>query len=765
MYLLANNEKQLSELARYCVPYVAAPGNSHRFERTLPYPLYVHHLHSFFYGGTRGLLLSVKWMLRTFCASTASGQLKGAAKQSLVQGGRPNLFPANEHDPVTDFYRLLPVILDRCFPSQQALHRQLLDPWRSHAFLRVRPPKPGTVAPSLVPPGPLQPTISRLPSGRAVIDHGTTFPVGCRVTGLRDESYTLYHALRAFGLIYATHSISRSAFELLYAYFTRDSRLSTQLPLTYRLLSHMAGEDHPLDLDAEEERDDARAYALRERGLPDPLRSDPGTTRAERDALRQARDRWRSENPIPALFDCSEEDWGTALPIPQGFFSEAEFPFPAHLVFYHACACRYLPCDVARRVFMGIGCTTKGRQRDQFRHYSLRLPAQGAGPSALDPDEHASFISRVQHRTQVASRFLASDCNQKLQRTSGAAPAHPPLHADVLRCLFQTLEESCSLYTHSVDPRMALGRNGSLLAPYYRGHAKLGALNTIDTRRLLMDPARPPIFPVDWDSREGYYEQEIRMASGGYDDMLCLGAGAPLYSDRVMPVWSSGLVELTEWPGNFERSGLRLDGSRLLSIGPGHAQRQLDRNRFVSCAFDARPFADAHPDFLATILLHPVREVCLVQSALDQAHGAAQLWAQGLGPEQPEAATSADIDQWVVSCPSYDPRFFHVLGVTRRETHTTSPGGSPCSPPAGSPDTSPALSPRRVQDEVQALDERIETRVAKLRRATYYYAHKAAREKRAVSVTSLMGQALFRADPVTLCTTAPNRGPEMPTAC
>jgi len=70
---LASSETQLSELARYCVPYVAAPGNSRRFERTLPYPLYVHHLHSFFYGGRRGLLLSVKWMMRTFCASSASG--------------------------------------------------------------------------------------------------------------------------------------------------------------------------------------------------------------------------------------------------------------------------------------------------------------------------------------------------------------------------------------------------------------------------------------------------------------------------------------------------------------------------------------------------------------------------------------------------------------------------------------------------------------------------------------------------------------------
>jgi len=509
----------------------------------------------------------------------------------------------------------------------------------------------------------------------------------------------------------------------------------------------MAGQDHPRDAEAEEERDEARARALRDRGLPDPLRSDPGTTRAERDALRQSRDRWRSEQPVVTLFGMSEEDWEAAIPIPQAFFSEAEFPFPAHLVLYHACACALLPREVARRAFMGIGCTTKGRQRDQFRHYSLRLPACDTGPGARDPDSHASFVSQVQHRTQVASRFLASDCRRKMGRLQ--APPSPVPHADVLRCLFQALEESCSLYTHAVDPRMALGRDGPLLAPYYRGHAKLGGLDTVSTRRLLMDPARPPIFPVDWDSREGYYEQELRLASGAYDDMLCLGAGAPLYSDRVMPVWASGLVEVTEWPGNFERSGLRLDGAKLVSIGPGHAQRQLDRNRFVSSAFDARPFADAHPDFLATILLHPIRDVCLVQSALDQAHGAAQLWTQGFsgGVAVPEAATSADIDQWVVSCPSYDPRFFHVLGVRKpATTSSSSPGGSPCDPPAGSPDTSPALSPRRVQDEVQALGEKIEPRVAKLRRATYYYAHKAAREKRAVSVSSLMSQVLFRAD-------------------
>jgi len=96
-----------------------------------------------------------------FANASTSGQMQGAAKQSLERGGRPVLFPANEHDPVVDFYRLLPVILDRCFPSQQAIHRQLIEPWKSHAFLRVRPPRAGTIAPSLVPNGPLQPTISR----------------------------------------------------------------------------------------------------------------------------------------------------------------------------------------------------------------------------------------------------------------------------------------------------------------------------------------------------------------------------------------------------------------------------------------------------------------------------------------------------------------------------------------------------------------------------------------------------------------------------
>jgi hypothetical protein len=117
-----------------------------------------------------------------------------------------------------------------------------------------------------------------------------------------------------------------------------------------------------------------------------------------------------------------------------------------------------------------------------------------------------------------------------------------------------------------------------------------------------MDKDRSPVFPVDWDPRyerreyslydlctrrkharlltqshlrEGTETQETIQAKGIYDDALCLGSGAPLYSDRVLPIWPSGLVELTEWPGNFERPGLRLDGAKLVSIGPGHAQRQL----------------------------------------------------------------------------------------------------------------------------------------------------------------------------------------------
>jgi hypothetical protein len=65
------------------------------------------------------------------------------------------------------------------------------------------------------------------------------------------------------------------------------------------------------------------------------------------------------------------------------------------------------------------------------------------------------------------------------------------------------------------------------------------------------------------------------------------------------------------------------------------------------------------------------------------------------------------------------------------------------------------MSPRR-REQVQALDDRIDPRVARLRRATYYYAHQAAREKRPVSVSSLMSQVLFRADPMSLFARPPN---------
>jgi hypothetical protein len=304
-----------------------------------------------------------------------------------------------------------------------------------------------------------------------------------QISGLRDEAYSLYHALRSFGLVYAAHSISRGAFELLWFTFAQIPELVKLLPLAYRLLAHMAGEDHPRDKYLEEMRDESRAQALRNTGTYDPLQGGPGITRAERDAVRQSRDRWRAETPPAAMFGMCSEDWDAALPIPDAFFTNegaseheacyfilahslSEFPFPAHLVIYHACAHESLPRDVARRVFIGIGCSTKGRQRDQFRHYSLRLPGTSTRSTlqqqaTKSPEAHASFVSHVTHRVKVATRFLAEDYDYQLKKNNKELPPRGPRQSEALRCLFQTLEECNTLYTHAVCPKTALGTSAA----------------------------------------------------------------------------------------------------------------------------------------------------------------------------------------------------------------------------------------------------------------------------------------------------------------
>jgi hypothetical protein len=697
-------------------------------------------------------------MLRTFCGHLSRGDVTGCARQKMLSSERgASLMPSDEEDPVVDFYRLLPLLLDRCLGSAEELWQQLRQPWRNLQFLSLRSGRrrnktskkdkkaPGRIVNirgAVCARGPTSKAkFVPTPSGVA-IDHGPAFgdpdidPEGSPVVdGLADDAYTLYHALRAFSLPYAAHSISRYAFEALYAYFLHNGRLQHELPLAFRLLSHMQGNETRFDMELDEARHVSGS-------LPE------GT---------QAANQWRSAVPPATRFgwvDDQDPDMaGAALPIPSLFFTPQEFPFPAHLVLYHACVHPDVPRDLASLVFFGVSCSTRGRMRDQWKQFSLAFPR--SSPWLPASPLHASiFRKQVDSRVREASEFLAEDrawALKVLQGDAGAIAREAPPCAAALQALFHGLEEACVLYRHKVHAADLCSKQDK--AADYRGHAPEipSVFTTLDEHLLLLTPQRPLAFPVDWDP------QDELSPHWGADE---LGThGVPMYSDRVLPIWPSGLVELAEWPGNFENAQRRRDGSKLLTHGTCSAVGQIDRMRFLSYSLDARPFADAHPDLLNCVLLNPVREIVVSESQVtapdldavpsslaastlpgvsreeaivdamleQQAQSAASAGASGKSAVASLGFRSwlgSTMERWVEECPPQDPRFFQVLGSN--PPMPPSPGASPeQESPMGSP-TSP-------------LDARIE----RLRRATYEHASEAMRKKQHVSVARVLSQVFY----------------------
>lgn len=514
VYVLAP-QQELARVLRYCNPYV--PTSQSRFLRSVPYPLHLFHLHGFFHGGRKGLLLCLKFILRTMSATPTAGVV-GAAAEAVSVSGRA-LLPSSDADPTVDCYRLLPHLLDRCFDSEDAVWSELVDPFRYPDRLYVS-------------------------------------PRGQRVQGLHDQGYTLYHALRAFALVHAQHTIATYAVHEAVDLFLRHAALQHAFPLAWRLLHY-----------------------LFEHGGP-------------------------QEGPLDAC-DTS------VVAIPgMGFFDPVEeFPYPTHMVLYQACSDVRMPSEHARRLFLAVGCTLRGRERDRTRPYPLRFSASDSAPvtpiapvkrqrkaQTQQPQQEEDVNARLRPHVDLAVARLASWCKQQAVRkdflaTEEGLREHTPLHAPALLSLLRSLEELSVVYSTQV-PVEQVGHPEQ--APRYRGHASTpGAMDTLDAGHLLMDSRLPAPFPLDWDPLEG----------------------TPLTSDRSLPVWPCGLLDLSEHPDNQDGQA-RLDGARLLSWSTteGSEERTTRALLFQRLTMEARPFSDAHPDLLPCILLHPVEEVCVGES-------------------------------------------------------------------------------------------------------------------------------------------------------
>lgn len=166
-----------------------------RITRIVPFPVSHIHMHNYFYGDNFALVISMKFILSTFCSG------KNADKTSMIN----HLMPRHIDDPLIDFYRILHIILSR-FSGNDRIWDELIYPLKNHEYLwfASRLGRDGVTKKSLV--------------------------------GIKEDVLTIYSALRAFILVNGQHFIMRSTLARVYDLFMADLDVQDAHPEEWNLV-------------------------------------------------------------------------------------------------------------------------------------------------------------------------------------------------------------------------------------------------------------------------------------------------------------------------------------------------------------------------------------------------------------------------------------------------------------------------------------------------------------------------------------------------
>lgn len=242
--------------------------------RKVPYPTYPFHLINYFNGGRQGVLQTMKFIIRTFCHTTRVTD-------------STNYMPSDANDVAVDGYMVFHNIISR-FKSQKEIWSMLTEPLTSYLSLMVNSKYAKTRIPMLK-------ETKYSASGRELLGQKKTPDFGRlmaelsdgsipkvdsysherdRFSGLRDGTFTLYGAIRAFVYVKAQHFIHVDAIRYLDKLFTMENpMLQIKYPLVYSLISvirdQKGGEDND-ELRIPKREKDAMEEEYDNDSMPDP---------------------------------------------------------------------------------------------------------------------------------------------------------------------------------------------------------------------------------------------------------------------------------------------------------------------------------------------------------------------------------------------------------------------------------------------------------------------------------------------------------------
>jgi hypothetical protein len=331
--------KRLRTITRYFNAYVCAHPAS--FSRRVPYPLYLHQLRGYYHGGRLGMLMAVKWLLRSFTRTQLAKEL---AHDAATEGFLPL-----EGDPVVEDYSLLHTLADRF--AREELWSLLTSP-----LCREEAAAPTTTGGG---------------GGRR------KRPSPSAVRGLPGDRENLYTALRAFALVYAPHTMAFPVLRQVYTAF--QPALQLMFPLTWQLVRrlwwancHLGESDRveiPQDMSSLEPAGDEPAFLEL---FPPPTEEE---LHAKEAAALKAAEQGKRLRPQPQVV------------------APGSGELVAHQLFYHLAASQYVSHELATAIFLGMNVITDTRgastlppvRLSTFHASSKRKREEGTPLLALAP--------------------------------------------------------------------------------------------------------------------------------------------------------------------------------------------------------------------------------------------------------------------------------------------------------------------------------------------------------------------------------------------
>lgn len=205
--------------------------------RKVPYPTYPFHLINYFNGGRQGLLQTMKFIVRTFCPTRKITDTV-------------NYMPDDANDICVDGYMVFHHLMTR-FGSQKEIWNMLIEPLTSYQSLMLNSKYGGMRLPTIketryskkgneLVKKSFVLDIAKLKEGirDGSIQKPDTYSADRdRFNGIKNGTFTLYGAIRAFAYVKAQHFIHTNAIQFLYKLFTmEDPMLQIKYPLVFALV-------------------------------------------------------------------------------------------------------------------------------------------------------------------------------------------------------------------------------------------------------------------------------------------------------------------------------------------------------------------------------------------------------------------------------------------------------------------------------------------------------------------------------------------------